>query len=80
MKFDFYELTIIVRAILSADEYLLGIKDDSDRTYSEDQLDVRSKFIYCCQMRPAIMARVRGLIAKLKHLPPKKHKKAKRKK
>ena len=78
MKFNFYEMVTILKAILSADEYFLGIEPSPKQHYTTEQLAVQTKFLESCREHPALIINIQSIIAKLKKSPPKKHPSKKR--
>lgn len=79
MKFKFYEIVTILKAILSADEHFLGIdKKPSPRHYTTEQLAAQAKFLESCLEHPALIVNIRSIITKLNAAPPKKYPSKKR--
>lgn len=81
MKFKFYEIVTILKAILSADEHFLGIEKPSPKrhyTYTTEQLAAQAKFLESCLEHPALIVNIRSIITKLKAAPPKKYPSKKR--
>lgn len=74
MIFTFREIIIILKALFSIDNYILGIQQKEESSHIDDELVVRLKLIQCYQQCPHLRIRVTNIVEKLKTKNPKKYK------
>lgn len=79
MKFNFFEMVTILRAILSADKHILSL-DIGKKYYTDEQRAIVDKFFSACQECPSMIDQIQSIMAKLQSSPPKSYRKKRKRK